>query len=146
MPDPVNEVERLLASGEELATAGRWHEARAAFRTAWDILPDPKEKQEAAIGILAAVADCCFFLGTWNDCVIAVQNAFQCGGDVSNPFFRLRLGQSLYELGNFFEAANWLAPVYLAEGRKPFENEDPKYLEFFRSELNPPPGGWPEGW
>ena len=44
------------------------------------------------------------------------------------------------------EATNWLAPVYLAEGVAPFAGEDPKYLESFRGRLEPPPGGWPEGW
>jgi hypothetical protein len=58
----------------------------------------------------------------------------------------LRLGQSLLELGNALDSANWLVPVYLMEGRAPFENDDPKYLESFRSRLDAPPGGWPEGW
>jgi hypothetical protein len=75
-----------------------------------------------------------------------VQHAFRCGADLGNPFFRLRLGQSLYELGDEQEAANWLVPVYLTEGRKPLEGENPKYLEFFRGKLQPPQGGWPEGW
>jgi hypothetical protein len=69
-----------------------------------------------------------------------------CGASPANLFLRLRLGQSLYELGNEREAANWLVPVYLTEGRKPFEREGPKYLEFFREKLHPPEGGWPEGW
>ena len=56
------------------------------------------------------------------------------------------MGQSLYELGEAREAANWLAPVYLLEGRAPFEDEDPKYLNFLRTKLDPPPGGWPQGW
>jgi len=52
----------------------------------------------------------------------------------------------LYELGDRRESANWLAPVYVMEGRAPFEADDPKYLESFRSQLDPPPGGWGEGW
>ena len=27
-----------------------------------------------------------------------------------------------------------------------FADEDPKYVEFIKSQLEPPPGGWPEGW
>jgi hypothetical protein len=65
---------------------------------------------------------------------------------VANPFLRLRLGQALYELGDEQEAANWLVPAYLSEGPALFEDDDPKYLEFFCSKLAPPPGGWPEGW
>ncbi len=61
-------------------------------------------------------------------------------------FFRLRLGQSLYELGDEQEAANWLVPVYLMEGRTPFEIDGLKYLEFFRNKLKEPQGGWPDGW
>ena len=141
-----NEVERLMAAGEALADAGRHDEALATFGAAWQALPEPKDDQEWAVNILGALADCSFFLGRWDDCCDAVQHAFRCGADVSNPFLRLRLGQSLYELGNRRESANWLVPVYLMEGREPFEGEDPKYLESFRSQLKPPPEGWPEGW
>jgi hypothetical protein len=141
-----DEVERLSAIGEELIDAGRHDEALASLRTAWDALPDPKDDQDSAIGVLAAIADCCFELKRWNECCDAIQHAFRCGADSANPFLRLRLGQSLYELGNLGESANWLVPVYLLEGRKPFQDEDPKYLESFRTQLKPPAGGWPEGW
>jgi tetratricopeptide (TPR) repeat protein len=146
MPRGSDELERLMAAGEELADAGRSEEALACFRAAWDLLPEPKDAQQPAAPILAAVAECCFSLGRWDDCCSAVQHAFRCGADLANPFLRLRLGQSLYELGNQRESANWLVPVYLAKGRAPFEGEDPKYLDSFRSRLDPPPGGWPEGW
>jgi hypothetical protein len=67
-------------------------------------------------------------------------------GATSNPFLRLRLGQCLYELGEMKEAANWLAGAYLMEGQAIFAEDSPKYLEFVRSKLEPPPDGWPEGW
>lgn len=141
-----DEVERLLAEGEESVSVERYAEALTRFQGAWDLLPEPKEEHELTIQILAAIADCWFFLGSWDKCREAVQHAFRCGAELDNPFFRLRLGQSLYELGDKREAANWLVPVYLSEGRKPFISEDPKYLEFFRTELQPPHGGWPKGW
>jgi len=140
------EIDRLLAEGEELADDEEFGQALGRFQAAWELLPAPKDDQDAAVGILAATADCHFYLGAWDACRQTVQHAFRCGADVANPFFRIRLGQSLYELGQEREAANWLVPVYLAEGREPFEADDPKYLEFFRSRLAPPPGGWPEGW
>jgi hypothetical protein len=52
----------------------------------------------------------------------------------------------MFELGETAEAANWLAGAYLLEGTKLFAQEDPKYLEFIKSKLETPPGGWPEGW
>lgn len=68
------------------------------------------------------------------------------GEPTGNPFLRLRLGQCMYELGESVEAANWLAGAYLLEGNELFSQDDPKYLEFIKSKLDPPPGGWPEGW
>jgi hypothetical protein len=68
------------------------------------------------------------------------------GGPIGNPFLRLRLGQCMYELGETDEAANWLAGAYLLEGKELFSQDDPKYLEFIKSRLEPPPNGWPEGW
>jgi hypothetical protein len=140
------EPEQLIAKGEELIGAGQHEDALACFGAAWTLLPEPKAEQSVAVEILAAIADCCFYLGDWDGCRRAVQHAFRCGAGVDNLFLRLRLGQSLYELGNEQEAANWLVPVYLMEGCRPFEDDDAKYLEFFRGRLEPPPGGWPEGW
>jgi hypothetical protein len=136
----------LVCKGEDLADMEKDAEALIRFQEAWEALPEPRDEQELAIQILAALADSHFYLGNWEECRKGVQHAFRCGADVTNSFLRLRLGQALYELGDEQEAANWLVPVYLQEGRKPFENEDPKYLEFFRSRLAPPPGGWPDGW
>jgi tetratricopeptide (TPR) repeat protein len=135
-----------MTAGDALADEGRHGEALASFNAAWQALDEPKDEQDWAVNVLAAIADCCFFLGRWDECRDAIQHAFRCGADVSNPFLRLRLGQCLYELGNLRESTDWLVPVYLMEGREPFKDEDPKYLESFRSQLKPPPEGWPAGW
>jgi hypothetical protein len=142
----LDEAERQFAEGEALADAGQDAAALDRFRAAWEVLPVPREGHDPAIRILAAIADSHFRLGEWEECRKAVKHAFRGGADMANSFLRLRMGQSLYELGEQEEAANWLVPVYLNEGRDPFQEEDPKYLEFFRSRLLPPPGGWPEGW
>jgi hypothetical protein len=146
MAIPPDEVDRLFAEGEALANEGQNEDALSLFQTAWELLSEPREEQKLSVPILAAIADMCFFLRDWDRCRQAVQHAFRCGADLDNPFLRLRLGQSLFELGEPAEAANWMVPVYLTEGRAPFENEDPKYLECFWGRLKPPPGGWPEGW
>jgi hypothetical protein len=144
--DPLDNAERLFAQGEEWADAQEDGAALNCFRAAWQVLPEPREQQPPAVRIQAAIADSCFYLGQWAECRDAVQRAFRCGADVSNPFLRLRLGQALFELGDEQEAENWLVPAYLSVGRSLFEDDDPKYLEFFRDKLDPPPGGWPDGW
>jgi tetratricopeptide (TPR) repeat protein len=146
MDEDSDRVKESFVTGEELANAEQYSDALPHLQAAWDALPKPKNDQELALQILAAIADCHFYLGDWNECCETVQYAFQYGADLDNPFFRLRLGQSLYELGNEQEAANWLVPVYLMEGRTPFEIDGLKYLEFFRTKLKEPQGGWPDGW
>jgi tetratricopeptide (TPR) repeat protein len=146
MVDEPESVEDLIVQGEAFVDVEEDAEALEWFRSAWEALPAPREEQEPAARIWAAIADCHFHLSQWADCRDAVQYAFRCGEDMDNPFLRLRLGQALYELGDEHEAANWLVPAYLSEGRSLFEDDDPKYLEFFHGRLDPPPGGWPEGW
>lgn len=58
----------------------------------------------------------------------------------------LTSGHPKHGLGDEREAANWLVLAFLSEGRSLFLEDDPKYLDFFRGRLQPPPGGWPEGW
>jgi hypothetical protein len=140
------ELERFIDEGEAFIDGKQFPDALARFQAAWDVLPQPKTEQEPAVRLMAAIADCHFHLQNWEACHEAMQHALRCGASVADPFLRLRLGQSMYELGNEREAANWLVPVYLTEGRAPFAYDDPKYLEFFRDKLRPPEGGWPQGW
>ena len=141
------ETNRLFVEGEELTNDEQYSKALDRFQSAWNLLLNNKElHDELAVQVLGAIADCYFFLRAWDKCRETVQQAFRLGAELDDVFLRLRLGQSLYEQGEEREAANWLVPVYLTEGRKPFEMDDPKYLEFFRGRLQTPKGGWPEGW
>ncbi len=57
-----DKVSRLIAQGEEFADAEQFRKALDRFQAAWDLLPEPKDEQEPAIQILAAIADCQFHL------------------------------------------------------------------------------------
>ncbi len=65
-----------------------------------------------------------------------------CPDAIGNPFIHLRLGQCQYELGNEEQAADELARAYMVAGDEIFDTDDPKYLEFIKSKIQPPPGGW----
>ena len=147
-PNPIlAEVERLFDEGEGyLDEDDCEEEALACFRSAWDLLPDPKEDRDVASRLLTAMGDCYFFLCRWDECHSTFQHLVKGWDMIDNPFIRLRLGQSLFELGNTKEACNWMLPAYLEEGAELFDGEDPKYLDYLKGQLDPPPGGWPEGW
>lgn len=140
------EIQRLSGEGDELAQNNRYVEALERYWAAWELLPDPKTEWDAAMWLLAAIADAHFFLGDFSAMRQPLMTAIRCDGATANPFLRLRLGQCLFEMGETSEAANWLVGAYLLEGTKIFANDDPKYLVFIKSTLLPPPGGWPEGW
>jgi hypothetical protein len=141
-------VRRLLAEGEDLLNKDGFEEALSRFCAAWELLPEPRTDQPIALEILAAIGDTHFFKADFAAGRAALMTAMQCshGEPIGNPFLRMRLGECFYELGDLKEAANWLAGAYLLEGKVLFSEEDPKYLEFIKSQLEPPPGGWPEGW
>jgi hypothetical protein len=148
LPDSIAaEVDRLFNEGEEFADDEEDEKALARFQAAWDLLPEPRGESDRALEIFAAIADSHFHLGDYETCYRKMQQSLILyGGSASNPFVRLRMGQCLFEMGDRREAMNWMAPVYWNEGRAFFESEDPKYLAFVKEGLNPPPGGWPEGW
>ena len=152
MPNSCDELDdrihRLLNEGDELLNKDRPEEALALYVTAWELLPEPRTDQPYALHVLAAMGDARFDRRDFAAGRDAFMTAMRCahGEPVGNPYLRLRLGQCMYELGEMTEAANWLAGAYLSEGTKLFAHDDPKYLEFIKSQLKPPPGGWPEGW
>src|SRR5262245_18896093 len=147
LPDDVHDrIQSLCADGDELVGQDRFEEALAHYGAAWDLLPEPRTDWDAASWILAAIGDANFFRGNFAAGRQALMTAMKCAGATGNPFLRLRLGQCLFELGEMREAANWLSGAYLLEGKKIFAEDDPKYLDFVKSQLQPPPRGWPEGW
>lgn len=140
------EIKRLCKVGDDLVDANRYGDALANYWSAWDLLPEPKTKWSAASWILTSIGDTNFQSEDYEAGRDNLANAMHCPDALGNPFIHLRLGQCQFELGNFDRAADELARAFIPVGKQLFENEDPKYLDFVKSKLDPPPGGWPEGW
>jgi tetratricopeptide (TPR) repeat protein len=147
LPDDVfARITELCEEGNDLAEQGAFSEAVGMFQQAWDLLPEPAVQWEAATWILAALGDVYFLSGDYEAAREKLSLAMHAPGAIGNPFLHLRLGQVQFELGNEQRAADELARAYLQEGKKIFEGEDPKYLDFIKGKLRPPECGWPEGW
>src|SRR5262249_45220912 len=141
------EIQRLCSEGDDLAAEGNLEEALQRFQAAWQLLPEPQVDWSAALWLLGAIGDVQFQRSDFVAGRDALMTAMKFFDEAkANPFLRMRLGQCMYELGEQREAANWLAGAFITEGMKLFDNEDPKYSAFIKSQLDPPPGGWPEGW
>jgi tetratricopeptide (TPR) repeat protein len=137
-------IKQLCARGDGCASQGLFSDALALYWKAWDLLPEPKKDWEAATWILAAIGDANFLGGDYQAGKDNLSTAMHCPDAIGNPFLHLRLGQCQFELGNFNRATDELARAYLSEGKRIFKAEDPKYLDFIKSKLDPPPGGWGE--
>jgi hypothetical protein len=146
LPDDLEtEIGRLFDEGEALLDEEEDAQALTRFQEAWALVPEPKGEWERALQLLGGIADCQFFLGSYEDCRLTMQLALRSGGDVDNPFICLRLGQCYLKLGNEVEAGNWLLGAMVAGGVEIFDGEDPEYWAFLKKRLDPPPGGWREG-
>ncbi len=149
LPDDIHEEVTLLSEeGNACADDGAFDLALSHFQKALAMLPPPiDEPWGATMWLLTAIGDMHFQLARFPEGRAALMEVMKLFDEArSNPFIRLRLGQCMLELGEEREAANWLAGAYLSEGRQLFEGDDPKYLDFIKSRLDPPPGGWPDGW
>lgn len=104
--------------------------ALAEYLKAWNLIPEPQSDWEASTWVIAAMADCYFFLGDDQEARRALEYAMTCPDGIDNAFLHLRLGQVLFELEELDEAADELMTAYKGEGKEIFEPEDAKYLEF----------------
>lgn len=145
LPDDKHEIiQQLCEIGDDHAANGDYAKALEQYWAAWDVLPEPKTDWEAATWILAAIGDANFMGRDFAAGRDNLSMAMRCPDAIGNPFLHLRLGQCQFELGNLERAVDELARAYLLEGTKIFDNDDPKYLAFVKSKLDPPPGGWPD--
>lgn len=134
------QVTELSQEGNIAFDDGDLDGADAKFDAAWALLPEPKTQWEAALWLLAAKADVSFARGNYPEAVATLMRAAMCPDGLENPFIHLRLGQSYLELGDKARAGNELTMAYMAAGADIFEDEDPKYLDYLKSILQPPVG------
>lgn len=143
LPDSTyNQILQLSAEGDALADNQSYAEALTKYWTAWDLLPEPPTHWEAATWLLAAIGDANFLAEDYDAGRDNLSLAMHCPQAIGNPFLHLRLGQCQFELGDLDRAADELTRAYMAEGEPIFDDEDPKYLAFLKTKLEPPPGGF----
>jgi len=120
-----------------LADRQSFGEARSAWQRAWDLLPEPRERWEAAAWLLTAIGDAYFLEGKYAEALEPLQRAVSCPGGLGNPFLHLRLGQVQFELDSVPRAKDELARAFMGGGDQLFVKEDAKYWRFIREILRP---------
>lgn len=128
-------IEALCAEGDRLAASSKFEEAVAQYNAAWSMVPEPRTDWAASTWILAAIGDACFLGGYRTSAREALEYAMLCPGGVGNPFLHLRLGQTLFDLGEQDRAAEELTRAYMGSGADIFANQDGRYLEFLGTRI-----------
>lgn len=125
-------IDNLCQKGDQFAQIDQLDDALEQYEAAWDLLPNPKDQWPAATWILMAVGDVYFEKRDYIAACETLQESLKLPEGESHPFILLRLGQSLFEMGNLDAAAEAFEAAYRQQGLELFVDEDPKYLFFLK--------------
>ena len=128
-------VDTLCREGDRFAGIDQFDDAIEKYQAAWDLLPIPRNQWPAATWILVSVGDAYFSLKEYDTASEILLDAFDYPDAESNPYLYLRLGQCLLETGQLDDAADALEEAFRRGGESLFEDEDPKYLTFVKTQL-----------
>lgn len=131
--DVFDEIEELCERGEELADNGKIRPALSTFWKAFNLLPEPKEQYPAGTWLLVSIGDLNFMVQNYEGGVKNLTEAKKFPEGEGNPFLHFRLGQCQFELGNKEEALKEFLIAFEADGEAVFEDEEPKYWNFFKA-------------
>ncbi|MEQ1636226.1 MAG: tetratricopeptide repeat protein [Methylococcales bacterium] len=129
-------ITELSDQGNDFLDNGDYDKAVLAFENGLKLLPEPQIQWEAYTWLKASVGDAHFHAKRFNECSEAEYDALNGVDGMGNPFIHLRLGQSLFELGNMERAESELLQAYMLEGKMIFSEDDPKYEEFILSKCD----------
>ncbi|MFF8803070.1 MULTISPECIES: tol-pal system YbgF family protein [unclassified Methylobacterium] len=129
-----NSIKLLSARGEHLVDRDRYLEAVTAFKTAIDLLPEPKEQWSAWTWLAAAIGDAYYLDDRFAEARSWFRAAVAGPDGLGNPFIHLRLGQTARRLGDEKRAVDELLRAYMGDGVDVFE-DDVEDLAFLRAHV-----------
>lgn len=130
--------ERILSicsEGNDLVERFEYENAIKMYLEALDLVPEPKDVWEASTWIYTALGDTYYMNKDFEASKEFLFNAINCPDGIENPFIMLRLGESLYELGDVNKSKEYLLRAYILEGYQIFDSEDDKYFEVIKDEI-----------
>lgn len=127
--------EKILAemeSGYSFEQVGDYESAEQHYLTAWELFPEPKFEWDSSQIRIYNIVD--FYLG-WKKYGEAERWAKQVFK--TNPLPRdgtpyICLGKVYYEFGKMDLAFDNFKKAYLLAGKRAFQGEDKKYLDFYK--------------
>lgn len=133
LPDDIyDRITELSEQGNDLLDRGDTKAAISTWRSALQLLPEPRRQWDAAVWLHASIGDAQREDGDLNGALDSFQQAAASGDGYANSFVQLGLGTCLYDLGRQEESTDPLLRAYMGEGEEIFEESEPKYLAYLR--------------
>jgi tetratricopeptide (TPR) repeat protein len=98
------------------------------WRTALELLPQPRSMWESATWLFASIGEAEQIAGNDASALAAFVEASYCDGGAANAFVQMSLGALLLDLGREDEAIDPLLRAYMLEGQEIFQNFGIQYL------------------
>lgn len=133
--DLYDRITGLCSKGDEFVELSDYENAIKMYLKALDLVPEPKNNWASSTWIYTALGDTCYMNKDFNAAKEFLFNAINCPDGIENPFIMLRLGESLYELGDVMRAKEYLLRAYILEGYSIFDSEDDKYFDVIKDEI-----------
>lgn len=132
-----NQVRAKIASGDAYLDSDDFERAAQMYREAIRLIPEPQHLYWVALPAFTALGEAYFYAGDYAQALQSFRSALKAPNGLENPLVYLRLGQTLFEIGDLHHAAEALIRAYALEGKEIFADEDDKYFLFLSQYLNP---------
>jgi tetratricopeptide (TPR) repeat protein len=133
LPDDIyDRITELSEQGNEVLDRGDTKAAISIWRSALQLLPEPRPQWDAAVWLHASIGDAQREHGDLNAALDPFLQAAASGDSYANSFVQLGIGMCLYDLGRYEESTDPQLRAYMVEGEETFEESDPKYLDYLR--------------
>lgn len=130
-----SEIDNLTELAYQKFQQGLHDESFKLLEQAWDLYPDPKENWTEAYNTAKYVCEDCFAVNNfpeakvWLNRMIANNNNLHHSDDECQYY----VGKYLFETGEYERALENFKEVVKEAGLRYFEDEDPKYLDFYKN-------------
>ena len=125
----------ICAKGDNFVEDFKYDEAIEMYLNALELIPQPKQMWEASTWIYVALGDTYYIKKDFTSSKSYLFDAVNCPGGIENPFIMLRLGESLFELGEISKAKEYLLKAYMLEGYVIFNSEEDKFFDIIKDEI-----------
>lgn len=117
--------------GREAWQAGDLEKAEAHFLTVWNSIPEPRLEYDFADSIAVSLTQFYRDTGQAEKAFQWLAVAREAYGPDANPHTEFLAATVHYEAGQFEQAYALFDTLYRQYHRRPFEDENPAYLDFY---------------